>query len=135
MWKLLPLAFAAALLSPATSLAASAATTSPAITSLTLTPTTASEGRIYLQAAGVGIHRYAISAACPDLLHLKFGSRSLCNSGVQRLPERRLRKLWLNLRNFNDVSGLIEISVRGIAKDGSTTPARSVSLTVTLPGD
>lgn len=129
------LALAAGLLFPASGFAAAAATTSPSITSLTLTPATVSEGKVYLRAVGVGVHRYAISAECPKLLHLKFGSRSICDGSVKRVPEKRLRKLWLNLRNLNDQSGLIEISVQGIAKNGSTTPVRSISLVVTKPAN
>jgi hypothetical protein len=118
--------FGAALLAaPASAFAA------PALTGLTLTPTIAFDGRIALRVTGRDVGRYLIEAECPEQLYLKSGARNLCE-GTHRLPAKRFKKkLWLNLRNPNDVVGAIKITVTGIGLDGEEeTAPRSISLVV-----
>ncbi|HEY4507492.1 MAG TPA: hypothetical protein VJJ47_01265 [Candidatus Paceibacterota bacterium] len=129
--KVLLSAAAAVCLASATPAEAFVAKGPPAITSVTLTPATTKGGKVYLTVIGQNVETYTLSARCPRLLYLKYGSRDLCD-GVKRVPARRLKKLWLNLKNLNHSSGMIEFTVTVSSPRPTSTPiSRTISLVVT----
>jgi hypothetical protein len=110
--------------------AATTATSTPAISSLTVTPSSTTGGRVFLRASGTGIERYELAVGCPDLVFVKVAGRDLCE-GTHRLAAKKLRRLLLTVRNPNGATGTISIALVGINADGeAVTPVKTVLLPV-----